>query len=311
MNNPQMNISLCEKCFSILGKSVFSITLHKRHYLNTSYLPLTIYGKALKDINLLFMYTVISYPFCALDRKGNGGLKMPFSTVTKEEIYDYCNKHLPSEKWYKEQFEFIEDGTLRKRIIEEFKSTRFAYKFYEGIGATDENFIFEVRHQIFSYASIYEAIIHYVLYNYYNDTEELQEIRYHTVPTRKSYSQRQMMEVRKILNSRDKEIYIYHMQKRKKEDTQVRFDDKCRTAVALGLIKSFKNNQGKEIDLPSEIIKIYEYRNAIHLIAERRKAIDYELKLSKKAYRRMKPFLKQIKDRLKKDQKSIYVATQL
>lgn len=46
-----------------------------------------------------------------------------------------------------------------------------------------------------------------------------------------------------------------------------------------------------EVDLPSELIEIYSYRNGIHIIAERRKGISYELDLSKRAYRRMRHHL--------------------
>lgn len=90
------------------------------------------------------------------------------------------------------------------------------------------------------------------------------------------------------------------------EFTQIRFDAKCRTAEKLGLLHCFINNDGTEIDLASEIIEIYGYRNAIHLIAEQRKGIEYELELSKRAYRRMRPFIDQIKEKLKADKKGIY-----
>ena len=59
---------------------------------------------------------------------------------------------------------FIQDIELRHRIITEFKAIRFAYKLYEGIGATDANLMFEVRNQILAYASIYEAVIE--MFNY-------------------------------------------------------------------------------------------------------------------------------------------------
>ena len=56
----------------------------------------------------------------------------------------------------------------------------------------------------------------------------------------------------------------------------------------LGLIHKFVNPKGMEVDLPSELIEIYSYRNGVHLIAEQRKGINYELDLSKKAYWRIK-----------------------
>lgn len=231
---------------------------------------------------------------------------MAFSETLKNAINDYCNNHLADESWYENKFEFIEDGDLRKRLIEEFKSIRFAYKLYEGLEAKNENLIFEVRYQILAYASIYEAVIHYVLYNYYQNTTEFHNMQYHTVPTRMSFSEKQMEDVKRILSKPDEDLMIYHLQERKKDETQVRFDDKCRAAEALGLINVFTNEQKDTINLPAEIIEIYSYRNAIHLVAEQRKGIKYELELSKKAYRRMQPFIDQIIDRLKHDKKGIY-----
>lgn len=99
------------------------------------------------------------------------------------------------------------------------------------------------------------------------------------------------------------------MQERKKDDSQIRFDDKCKTAEKLGLISKIVNKDGTIIDLPLELIEIYGYRNAIHLAAELRKGIEYELDLSKIAYKRMRPFVDQIKSKLKDDRKSIYKTT--
>lgn len=56
---------------------------------------------------------------------------MPLSTEIKDAVYQYCNNHLADEAWYNGEFEFIEDQALRKRLIEEFKGIRFAYKLYE------------------------------------------------------------------------------------------------------------------------------------------------------------------------------------
>ena len=206
---------------------------------------------------------------------------MPLAKEIKDAVYLYCNNHLADEAWYNEEFEFIEDEPLRKRLVEEFKGIRFAYKLYEGIEAKDENLIFEIRHQIFSYATIYEAVIHSVLYTYYKDTPEFHKLQYHVVPARIDIPEAKLA-------------------------AQIRFDDQCKTAEEIGLLHSFINKDGIEIDLTSEIIEIYGYRNAIHLVAEQRKGIEYELELSKRAYRRMRPFIDQIKAKLKIDKKGIY-----
>ncbi len=224
----------------------------------------------------------------------------------KRVIYDYCNSDLPNNEWYENEFEFIEDEQLRTRLIQEFKGIRFAYKLYEGIAATDENLIFEIRHQIFAYATIYEAIIHYVLYTYYDQTSEFHDLQYHQALAKVSIPIPQQNQLNSLLVHNGSTIIPMHYQERKKDDSQIRFDDKCRTAEKLGLLRKFYSKDGNEIDLASEIIEIYSYRNAIHLVAEQRKGIIYELELSKKAYRRMRPFIDQIKSQLQVDKKSIY-----
>lgn len=114
-------------------------------------------------------------------------------------IYDYCNNHLPDEDWYVEEFEFIEDEKLRQRIIEEFRGIRFVYKLYEGIEADNENYIFEIRYPIFAYATIYEAVLHYVLYTYYADTIKFHDLQYHQVPAKISIPSAKLEQLNSLL----------------------------------------------------------------------------------------------------------------
>lgn len=228
---------------------------------------------------------------------------MAFSEKIKKEIEDYCNNHLATDSWYENEFSFIRDVELRNRIIAEFKAIRFAYKLYEGIGATGANLIFEVRNQIFAYASIYEAVIESVLTTYYSDTIEFDSLMHHIIPIKVSIPQNKNAKLQDILSHNGKEIVPFYYERKEKEKPQVRFDAKCRTAESLGLIHKFVNKKGKEIDLPSELIEIYSYRNGIHIIAEQRKGISYELDLSKRAYYRMRPFIDQLKEKLWQDGK--------
>ena len=228
---------------------------------------------------------------------------MAFSEKLKSEIELYCNNHLATDSWYENEFSFIQDMELKNRIIAEFKAIRFAYKLYEGIEATQENLIFEVRNQILAYASIYEAVIENVLSTYYSNTTEFDSLMHHVVPIKISIPENMQHILQEALSHDGKIIVPFYYDRKKKEKPQVRFDDKCRTAESLGLIHKFLNNYGVEVDLPSEIIEIYSYRNGIHIIAEQRIGINYELELSKKAYRRMRPFIDQLKEKLVEDGK--------
>ena len=228
---------------------------------------------------------------------------MAFSEEIKKEIEDYCNNYLADDSWYENEFCFIQDVELRQRIIKEFKAIRFAYKLYEGIAATDENLMFEVRNQILAYASIYEAVIENVLTTYYSDTAEFELLTHHTTLIRISIPQSKKNELQEALLHDGKEIIPCYYDRKEKEKPKIRFEDKCRTAESLGLIHKFINDKKIEIDLPAELIELYSYRNGIHIIAERRKGICYELELSRRAYRRMRPFIDQLKEKLKEDGK--------
>ena len=79
---------------------------------------------------------------------------MPFRKEIQEYIQDYCMKHLPDENWINNEFEFIKDEALRKRIEIEYKNARYLYKIFEGLNVQGERLLAEVRLQILMYASI-------------------------------------------------------------------------------------------------------------------------------------------------------------
>lgn len=232
--------------------------------------------------------------------------QMPLSKEIKDAVYSYCNGHLAEDSWYENEFDFVEDNNLRDRIIAEYRGTRFAYKLLEGIEAEEENKLFQVRHQILSYASIYEAIIHYILYEYYNNTKEFHDMKYHITYARIDIPASQKATLSQALLHNGEEIIPFHLQERQIEDAQIRFDSKCRTCEKLNILHDFVDKDGNAVGFVQELIDIYGYRNAIHIIAEQRKGIAYELELSKLAYLRMRPFIDQIKGKLKADKKSIY-----
>lgn len=231
----------------------------------------------------------------------------------KSRIISMCSKHLPSDDWFEKQFKFIKEDDLKERLVKEFKGIRFAYKFYACIGAKDENLLFEVRSQILSYASIYEFIIHYVLYTYYYDAPEFVEIR-----TNKKYFKNQSLKTdlldqiaqhisrsEGLSISSDKVAAGYYVEKDFPEEN-VRFDSKCKVAKKLGIIKDIINpNTGEIVDLSQDIIEVYKYRNCIHITAEKKRDVNFEneLELSRKAYRRMQPFLEQVRNKLVEDKK--------
>ena len=149
---------------------------------------------------------------------------MAFSEKLKNEIELYCNNHLPQDSWYENEFSFIQSLDLKNRIITEFKAIRFAYKLYEGIEATNENLLFEVRNQILAYASIYEAVIENVLNSYYSDTVEFDSLMHHIIPMKISIPQSKQDILQNVLSHDGKVIVpFYYTRKRKEKPPRAHF----------------------------------------------------------------------------------------
>jgi hypothetical protein len=71
--------------------------------------------------------------------------------------------------------------------------------------------------------------------------------------------------------------------------TSISFSDKVNAASDIGLIDE---------QLGEEIKEFYRLRNAVHLEASAKRGIDYEIEEAKLAYRRMRPFIDQIKEKI-------------
>ena len=210
---------------------------------------------------------------------------MSLDQTTKSKIYDYVQAHLPEDEWYSNYFDFVTDADLRERLAEEFKAARSIYKVFRGIDADDWWLRAQVRIQILQYASIYEAVIHHVLFDRLGDEEAVRGLVEFPRLVRISIPQSKQSALEKALDHDDKVIIPTYQGTGRTDITKIRFDDKAACAAELGLI---------EYGLSRELVAMYEARNAIHLHAELRKNLSYELDMARTAYRRLEPFRSQL-----------------
>jgi hypothetical protein len=208
-----------------------------------------------------------------------------FDTQTKETIQAYISAHLGDEAWHLSYFDFIDDSGLAKRLGEEFISTRHIYKLLEGLEATNWLLRSQIRLQVLSYASIYEAVLHHILFS--NLASEPTVIALTEFPMKQilSIPTASRAALEKYLEHDGKKIIPTYEGVGKTDDSKVRFDRKAECAHTLGIIEDW---------LKEELIEFYEARNAIHIHAEIRKSLDYELDLSRRSYLRLQPFKEQI-----------------
>lgn len=89
---------------------------------------------------------------------------MAFAEEIKKSVDEYARKHIADEDWHKSFFDFIDDPKLANRLGEEFLAARYIYKLLEGLEADEWLQRAQIRLQILSYASIYEAALHHLLF---------------------------------------------------------------------------------------------------------------------------------------------------
>jgi len=214
-----------------------------------------------------------------------------FTDETKKAIEKYIDGHLADWEWHKERFDFITDDVLRCRLADEFMSTRYVYKLLEGLSADSWLLRAQIRLQVLSYASIYEAVIHHILFDCLASNSEVLSLTEYKMKKAIAIPEAKMATLKSALEHDGKVIIPTYEGIGKTDITKVRFDKKAECAHKLGLIEKW---------LKDEIIEFYEARNAIHIHAEIRKSLAYQLDLSKRAYRRMEPFIDQIRNNLPK-----------
>lgn len=198
-------------------------------------------------------------------------------------------RDIADEEWHKDFFRFISDQKLAARLAEEFISTRCLYKILEGLSVTKWMLRAQVRAQVFSYASIYEAIIHHILFVDFATDSRVIALQRQSGRTDVSIPSAKMELLKKHLTHGGSPIIVTRESIKKIKTSKIRFDKKAECARDIGLIDDA---------LCAELIEFYEARNSIHIHAEIRKSMKYQMDLSWRAYRRMEPFKTQVESAL-------------
>lgn len=218
---------------------------------------------------------------------------MPFPNKIRSAVVKYVERHLPGDSFYKDYFWFISDVGLRQRLEEEFRSVRYIYKLLEGLGAEGWLQSAQVKVQILLYASIYEAALHHVLLQDYASAPQVTALS--------SYEHRKAINISADIRGRIQKacspagpIHVYEIETKGIDERKIVFEDKAKVALALGLI---------DATTKGVICKVYSLRNAIHLHAELRRGVKYEMQQAKTAYRRLKVFCEQVSSKMVADGK--------
>jgi hypothetical protein len=207
---------------------------------------------------------------------------MPLSKELRDEILGYCVRDLPGDMdWHIGQFSFIDDAELRNSLGRAYYCARYISKLMEALRPEEFSHPF-VKFQIIQYASIYEAVVAYLLWNKYADHPEVK-----TLQTHKAYKPVAALGNLTKMTFDGEALHPCVYKDAKTQRSTIPFKDKVDCAVRLGLI---------EEAYAGDIKKTYDLRNLAHLEAEARRQIEVELQEAKTGYWRMKPFLERISE---------------
>ncbi|PUB09924.1 hypothetical protein [Paenisporosarcina sp. OV554] len=216
---------------------------------------------------------------------------MAFSKELTVQITQYVYGHLPKEEWYEKNFfPFIQDVELRNRLIVEFKNSRVIYKIFEGLQAKNELLLAQIKTQVVMYVSIQEAVINYVLYNFFEKEDVVQNMLYQERLCEISIPIVKKEKLQKYLEHDGKEILTCFKQRKSVDRTKIRYEKKVLACFELNLI---------EEKMKDDLINLYSYRNTIHIEAEIKKNLKYDLEMGELAYRRVEGLSTQLQESLK------------
>lgn len=202
---------------------------------------------------------------------------MPLEKTIRDEILQYCDRDLASDTQVMQMFDFIDNERLKERVISEYKAARYIYKLGEALSVESDKLHPHVKFQIVQYASIYEALIVYFLWEKYPDHDAVTSIEFHTT-FRKAAAMPSSIQ---LLTSAGEDITLCIEARQKTSRVSIKFDDKVDAAVKIGFLDG---------ELGEEIKSLYKLRNAIHLESALKNDVQYELASSQLAFRRMLPF---------------------
>lgn len=213
---------------------------------------------------------------------------MPLEESIRTTIAAYCKRDLPGDlQWHIDQFAFIADEELRRRLGRAFYSARYVAKLMEALLAGSDQIHPFVKFQIMQYASIYEAVVSYLLWTKYAEHEEVKRLQTH-----KAYKPVAALGGITTMKYGEENIHTCVYRDSKTPRNSIPFKDKVDCAVRIGFVDEA---------YAEDIKRTYELRNLAHIETEAEKQIEVDLEQSKTGYWRIKPFLEKITSTLTDD----------
>lgn len=206
---------------------------------------------------------------------------MPLEDNLRTVVDAYCKRDLPGDlQWHIDQFAFITDEELRRRLGRAYYSARYVAKLMEALRASGDELHSFVKFQIIQYASIYEAVISHLLWKTYASHVEVVRLQTH-----KAYKPVTALASLATMKFGDENLYTCVYRDAKTPKNSIPFKDKVDCAVRIGVV---------EAAYAEDVKNLYVLRNLAHIETEAEKQIEVEIEQARNGYWRLKPFLEHI-----------------
>lgn len=202
---------------------------------------------------------------------------MPLGQETINQVISYCDRDVPDYDRVLGYFDFVKNQELVEALATEYVAARYIYKLGEALNVSEGKLEAHAKFQIVQYAAIYEAVIVNVLWEHYPESIQVTNIEYYSSLKKAA----QLPSSINIMTDNQEEIFLCIETKSKNTQHSIKFDNKVDAAVSIGFVD---RNIGEEIK------EFFRVRNGVHIENAVKNDINYELELSKLAYRRVLPF---------------------
>jgi len=213
---------------------------------------------------------------------------MPLEESLRSTIDSYCKRDLPGNlQWHIDQFAFVADTELQNKLGRAFYSARYVGKLMEALLAAGDEVHPFIKFQIMQYASIYEAVLSYLLWTRYASHPEVLRLQTH-----KAYKPVNSLGSLTSMKYGDEDIHTCVYRDSKTPRNSIPFKEKVDCAVRIGFVEGA---------YAEDIKRTYELRNLAHIETEAQKQIEVEIEQAKTGYWRIKPFLERIASTIAED----------
>lgn len=207
----------------------------------------------------------------------------------KREIISYCNQDIVPDEyfdpqvqyrsdWFVQYFSFLDDDSFAKNLGEAFYQARFLYKLMTALSLPKAKAYGIIKFQIIQYASIYEAILDYLLNKYFK--AEI-ENRYANI----EYSRVSISASAKITYD-GAVVELYKKKAKNKPIKLMRIQNRLGFAVEKRIISQ---------TLSDRVDNLYDTRNNIHILKAMQTQYKPRIVDSKLAFELMEDFVDEVK----------------